>query len=117
PGKAVGGVCRPNLEGSQAGRSAGAAAQQVRACSQSSNRKRNRAVDPPGGAKPRQRSPRVKRVLVKCGWLVTLDPGIGEIKGGELIYRGNTIEAAGRNLGASADEVIDAADKIVMPGR
>ena len=58
----------------------------------------------------------MKRVLIKCGWLVTLDPRIGEIKGGELLYRGNTIEAAGRNLGASADEVIDASDKIVMPG-
>jgi cytosine/adenosine deaminase-related metal-dependent hydrolase len=58
----------------------------------------------------------MKRVLVKCGWLVTLDPSIGEIRGGELLYRGNTIEAAGRNLGASADETVDASDKIVMPG-
>ena len=58
----------------------------------------------------------MKRVLIKCGWLVTLDPKIGEMKGGELLYSGNTIEAAGRNLGASADEVIDASDKIVMPG-
>ena len=58
----------------------------------------------------------MKRVLIKCGWLVTLDPKIGEMKGGELLYNGNTIEAVGHNLGASADEVIDASDKIVMPG-
>src|SRR3954447_10367740 len=58
----------------------------------------------------------MKRVLIKCGWLVTLDPKIGEMKGGELLYSGNTIEAAGRNLGAAADDVIDASDKIVMPG-
>ena len=58
----------------------------------------------------------MKRVLIKCGWLVTLDPKIGEMRGGELLYRGNTIEAAGRNLGAAADETIDASDKIVMPG-
>jgi cytosine/adenosine deaminase-related metal-dependent hydrolase len=58
----------------------------------------------------------MKRTLIKCGWLVTLDPGIGDFKGGELLYRGDTIEAAGRNLGATADEVIDATDKIVMPG-
>jgi cytosine/adenosine deaminase-related metal-dependent hydrolase len=38
------------------------------------------------------------------------------MKDGELLYRGNTIEAAGKNLGASADEMIDASDKIVMPG-
>jgi cytosine/adenosine deaminase-related metal-dependent hydrolase len=58
----------------------------------------------------------MKRVLIKCGWLVTLDPAVGEFRGGELLYRGNTIEAAGRNLNATADEVVDATDKIVMPG-
>jgi cytosine/adenosine deaminase-related metal-dependent hydrolase len=58
----------------------------------------------------------MKRVLIKCGWLVTLDPRIGDFKGGELLFSGDTIEAAGRNLGATADETIDAADKIVMPG-
>lgn len=58
----------------------------------------------------------MKRVLIKCGWLVTLDPKIGEIRNGELLYSGNSIEAAGRNLGATADETIDASDKIVMPG-
>ena len=58
----------------------------------------------------------MKRVLVKCGWLVTLDPQIGEMKGGELLYRGDAIEAVGRNLNATADEIIDATDKIVMPG-
>src|SRR5438105_1070151 len=65
---------------------------------------------PPNGARS------MKRVLIKCGWLVTLDPRIGEMKGGELLYNGNTIEAAGKNLGATADAVIDASDKIVMPG-
>ena len=58
----------------------------------------------------------MKRVLIKCGWLVTLDPAIGDFKGGELLYSGNEIEAVGRNLAATADEVIDATDKIVMPG-
>jgi cytosine/adenosine deaminase-related metal-dependent hydrolase len=58
----------------------------------------------------------MKRVLIKCGWLVTLDPSIGEMKDGELLYRGNAIEAVGRDLHATADEVIDATDKIVMPG-
>ena len=58
----------------------------------------------------------MKRVLVKCGWLATLDPDIGDFKNGELLFQGNTITAAGRALNAEADEVIDAADKIVMPG-
>jgi len=58
----------------------------------------------------------MKRVLIKCGWLVTLDSRIGEMKGGEILINGNTIEAIGRSLNASADETIDATDKIVMPG-
>ena len=58
----------------------------------------------------------MKRVLIKCGWLVTLDAAIGTIRNGELLLRDDTIEAAGRNLGAAADETIDASDKIVMPG-
>ena len=58
----------------------------------------------------------MKRVLIRCGWLVTLDPTLGDFKNGELLFDGNRIEAAGRNLGATADETIDASDKIVMPG-
>ena len=44
----------------------------------------------------------MKRVLIRCGWLVTLDPKLGDFKGGELLFSGNRIEAAGRNLRASA---------------
>jgi 5-methylthioadenosine/S-adenosylhomocysteine deaminase len=58
----------------------------------------------------------MKRVLIKCGWLVTLDPAIGDFRGGELLYGDGEIVGAGRNLQATADETIDASDKIVMPG-
>jgi cytosine/adenosine deaminase-related metal-dependent hydrolase len=58
----------------------------------------------------------MKRVLIKCGWLVTLDPKLGDFKNAELLYAGDRIEAVGRNLNATADETIDASDKIVMPG-
>ena len=58
----------------------------------------------------------MKRTLVRCGWLVTLDPKIGDFKNAELLFSGNRIEAVGRNLNAAADEIIDASDKIVMPG-
>jgi len=58
----------------------------------------------------------MKRVLIKCGWLVTLDPAIGDFRNGELLFNGNSIEAVGRKLEATADETIDATDKIVMPG-
>src|SRR5262245_30197744 len=58
----------------------------------------------------------MKRVLIKCGWLVTLDPAIGDFKGGEVLYGDGEILAVGRSLAAAADETIDATDKIVMPG-
>jgi cytosine/adenosine deaminase-related metal-dependent hydrolase len=58
----------------------------------------------------------MKRTLIKCGWLVTLDDAIGDFEGGELLYSGNRIEAVGKSLSATADETIDATDKIVMPG-
>lgn len=58
----------------------------------------------------------MKRTLIRCGWLVTLDDAVGDFKGGELLYCDGTIEAVGRNLNATADEVVDATDKIVMPG-
>ncbi|MGB8551058.1 MAG: amidohydrolase family protein, partial [Xanthobacteraceae bacterium] len=58
----------------------------------------------------------MQRTLVKCGWLVTLDDAIGDFHGGELLYIGDRITAVGKNLNASADTVIDATDKIVMPG-
>jgi cytosine/adenosine deaminase-related metal-dependent hydrolase len=58
----------------------------------------------------------MKRVLIRCGWLVTLDPDIGDFRNAEILLSGDRIEAVGRNLNASADETIDASDKIVMPG-
>jgi len=58
----------------------------------------------------------MKRVLIRCGWLVTLDPDIGDFRNGEILFSGNRIEAVGRNLGATSDETIEAGDKIVMPG-
>jgi len=64
----------------------------------------------------RNKMPNSKRTLVKCGWLVTLDDRIGDHQDGELLFAGNKIEAAGKNLNAQADEIIDASDKIVMPG-
>jgi len=38
------------------------------------------------------------------------------MKDASLLISGDTIKAAGRNLNATADETIDASDKIVMPG-
>ena len=50
--------------------------------------------------------------------LVTMDAQRREIEGGAVFVRGNVIEAVGTTaeLPATADEVIDATDQIVIPG-
>jgi 5-methylthioadenosine/S-adenosylhomocysteine deaminase len=58
----------------------------------------------------------MKRTLIKCGWLVTLDDTIGDFHGGEVLLNDDRIEAVGKSLNAAADATIDATDKIVMPG-
>jgi 5-methylthioadenosine/S-adenosylhomocysteine deaminase len=69
-----------------------------------------------GVSKDGHRSNNMKRTLIKCGWLVSLDDAIGDFHGAELLYAGDRIEAVGKKLDATADAVIDASDKIVMPG-
>jgi 5-methylthioadenosine/S-adenosylhomocysteine deaminase len=58
----------------------------------------------------------MSRTLIKAGWLVSMDDDVGDQKDTELLIEDDRIAAVGRNLGATADRVIDAADMIVMPG-
>lgn len=57
-----------------------------------------------------------KTMLIRCGWLITLAKGTGELRDAEVLVEGDRIAAVGRSLGAAADETIDARDRIVMPG-
>jgi 5-methylthioadenosine/S-adenosylhomocysteine deaminase len=54
--------------------------------------------------------------LIKCGWIVSMDPSIGDLKAGEILIDRDRIVAVGRNLNADADATIDAPDMIAMPG-
>lgn len=58
----------------------------------------------------------MKKTLVKAGWLVSMDKDTGTLESGEMLVIGNEIAAVGKNLGADADEVIDAPEMILMPG-
>ena len=58
----------------------------------------------------------MKRTLIECGWLVTMDDTIGDHRDARILIEGNRILAAGKSIEADADQVIDARDKIVMPG-
>jgi cytosine/adenosine deaminase-related metal-dependent hydrolase len=55
------------------------------------------------------------RILLKGGHVVTVDPEIGDIPGGDVLIEGDTIARVGRDLEADA-EVIDVAGDVVIPG-
>ena len=57
-----------------------------------------------------------KRRLIRCGWLVTMDDGLGTLKGADILVAGDAVEAVGQRLDLPHDEMIDASDMIVMPG-
>lgn len=58
----------------------------------------------------------MKRTLIRCGFLISMDEAIGERRNVDLAISGDRIEAIGEGLSGAADEVIDASDMIVMPG-
>lgn len=55
------------------------------------------------------------RILIKGGHVVTVDPELGDIAGGDVLIEGDTIAQVGTDLSADA-EVIDATGCIVIPG-
>jgi 5-methylthioadenosine/S-adenosylhomocysteine deaminase len=57
-----------------------------------------------------------KRTLLRCGWLVTMDDALGDLRDAEILVAGDAIEAVGQRLDLPHDTVIDASDMIVMPG-
>lgn len=58
----------------------------------------------------------MRRTLLKCGWLVTMDETLGDLADAELLIVGDRIAAIGRRLSADHDEEIDAHEMIVAPG-
>ncbi len=57
-----------------------------------------------------------RRVLIKGGHVLSMDPAVGDFDQADVLINGKLIEAVGVNLDASGAEVIDAAGMIVMPG-
>jgi 5-methylthioadenosine/S-adenosylhomocysteine deaminase len=54
--------------------------------------------------------------LIRNATIISMDPRLGEIRGGDLLIDGDRIVAVERGLRAEAAEVIDGADRIVIPG-
>ncbi len=57
-----------------------------------------------------------RRILIKGGTVLTMDPAVGDFAVADLLIEGGTIKAVGPNIKASDAAVVDASDTIVMPG-
>ena len=56
-------------------------------------------------------------LLLRGGHVITMDPGTGDLPGGDVLVSGDTIAAVGAGLAAPAGaRVIDATGMIVAPG-
>lgn len=56
------------------------------------------------------------RILIRNGYVVTMDDRLGDIPGGDVLIEGDTIVQVGRALAAGDAEVLDATGKVVLPG-
>jgi 5-methylthioadenosine/S-adenosylhomocysteine deaminase len=55
------------------------------------------------------------RILIRGGHVITMDPALEDVPGGDVLIEGDTIAEVGTDLSADA-EVIDAAGCVVIPG-
>jgi cytosine/adenosine deaminase-related metal-dependent hydrolase len=56
------------------------------------------------------------RILIRCGFLVSMHADIGVREASEILIEDDRVRAIGTDLGATADEVIDAREMIALPG-
>ncbi|MEU3340614.1 amidohydrolase family protein [Streptomyces sp. NPDC006668] len=64
----------------------------------------------------RRRPAGQRRILFTGATIVTMDPDLGVIEGGDLLVEGDTITAVGRDLAAGDAVVVDATGTVLSPG-
>jgi 5-methylthioadenosine/S-adenosylhomocysteine deaminase len=57
-----------------------------------------------------------KRVLLRGGHVLSMDPEIGDVYGGDVLLEDDRIAAVGPSLDTGDTEIVDASSCIVMPG-
>jgi len=57
-----------------------------------------------------------ERVLIKGGYVLSMDPDVGELEQGDVLIEGGRIAAVGPELEAADAEVVEAGGSVVMPG-
>src|SRR6185436_14453986 len=77
---------------------------------------RGRRAAHPVSARQEGRGMSAQRLLIRNGFVVSMDPDVGEIPNGEVFVEDGKIVEIGRGLSISDAEEVDAAGMIVMPG-
>ena len=57
-----------------------------------------------------------KRLLIKGGAIISVDPAIGELRVGDVLVEDDTIAQVAPSIAAEDCEILDAAGMVVMPG-
>jgi len=57
-----------------------------------------------------------QRLFIRNGFVVSMDPDVGEIANGDVLVEDGAIVEVGRGLSVEDAEIVDATDMIVMPG-
>ena len=64
--------------------------------------------------------PNTRRILLKGGTIISMDPTVGDFAQGDVLIEGKKISAIGRNVDAAGQDanaiVVDATDSILIPG-
>src|SRR5215210_816156 len=58
----------------------------------------------------------MNRVLIRGGHILSMDPEVGDVHGGDVLVEDETIAAVGPTIQASDADVVDASNCIVIPG-
>jgi 5-methylthioadenosine/S-adenosylhomocysteine deaminase len=73
------------------------------------------SADAANAADPVPRGGR-RKILIKGGYVASVDKTLGEIPNGDVLIDGNTIAQVGANLHVTDAEIVNASGKLVMPG-
>ena len=68
------------------------------------------------GREPEQSGRHGRRLLIRGGAVMSMDPRVGDFPQGDVLIEGKKIVAVGRHIDAGGAAVIDARGRIVMPG-
>ncbi len=65
---------------------------------------------------PSAKAAKYRKILIKGGYVASLDKTLGDLPVGDVLIDGTSIAAIGKDIQAADVEIIDARSKLVLPG-